>query len=438
MMLTQPDGNATAITVTPTWQLFSTSGAAAAGSVNYGLRLRGGQTPANSNTADVLIWGARLHYGASALTYVPTTTAAVYSLPRDYNPTTLAALGVLVEEARTNLLLRSEEFLATAWAVPAGSALALGNTTAPNGTPSAGKLTRAATSGVALGYGAGGLGLTVTAVLHTVSFYAKADTQSSFTLAFVTLGKALGSEVVFNLTAVTAGTVTNYGATTGSVASIVDVGNGWRRCTLSVTATAATWFIQAEMPSAGAYWLWGAQLEVGAFATSYIPTVASQVTRAADQISILTSAFPYSATEGTVFVDGSINGNGTGNTGWWALDAGGTQNGHALRVAVGGNIVAISRGLTTNQTVVGLASAVAGTFYGTAFAYSNENDRAISTEGAAAVAGSTAVGTINSATTLRFGFQQVTTTGGYLNGHIKRLAYYASRKTDAELVVLSS
>ena len=177
-----------------------------------------------------------------------------------------------------NLLLRSQLFdSASSWSVPAGSAIAADNTAAPDGTTTADKLTRASTSGVALGYGNGGIGLSVTAARHTISFYAKADTQSSFTLAFVTGGKALGSEVVFNLSSVTAGTVTNYGATTGSVASIVDVGNGWMRCALSVTATATTWYIQAEMPSAGAYYLWGAQLNLGSSALTYIPTTTAAV-----------------------------------------------------------------------------------------------------------------------------------------------------------------
>jgi hypothetical protein len=45
------------------------------------------------------------------------------------------------------------------------------------------------------------------------------------------------------------------------------------------------------------------QIENGAFITSPIPTVASQVTRAADQISILTSAFPWVDAQGTMVAD---------------------------------------------------------------------------------------------------------------------------------------
>jgi hypothetical protein len=51
--------------------------------------------------------------------------------------------------------------------------------------------------------------------------------------------------------------------------------------------------------------IWGAQLEAGAFATSYIPTTTATVTRAADVASITGSNFSswYNQTEGTVFAE---------------------------------------------------------------------------------------------------------------------------------------
>ena len=65
MQIIKPDGTAQSITVTGAWQRFSVTGTAS-GAVNYGLRLRGGQTPTNSDTADVLLWGADLRLTSNA------------------------------------------------------------------------------------------------------------------------------------------------------------------------------------------------------------------------------------------------------------------------------------------------------------------------------------------------------------------------------------
>ena len=53
--------------------------------------------------------------------------------------------------------------------------------------------------------------------------------------------------------------------------------------------------------------IWGAQLEAGAFATSYIPTVASQVTRAADSASMIGTNFArwYNPNTGTFYLEAS-------------------------------------------------------------------------------------------------------------------------------------
>jgi hypothetical protein len=57
----------------------------------------------------------------------------------------------------------------------------------------------------------------------------------------------------------------------------------------------------------GTIYIWGAQLEAGAYATSYIPTVASSVTRNADVISKTGISSLIGQTEGTIFVDANLS-----------------------------------------------------------------------------------------------------------------------------------
>lgn len=88
---------------------------------------------------------------ASTATYFDSAgviqTASNNILRLDYNPATLAALGVLVEEQRSNLIVQSNNF-ATTWA--ANSASGAQNTTGIDGLTSAWTLTDAA--GGALGF----------------------------------------------------------------------------------------------------------------------------------------------------------------------------------------------------------------------------------------------------------------------------------------------
>lgn len=69
-------GPQTQVTVTPTWQRFQITGTSSSTATQLRIGLRGGQVPTNSNTADILAWGAQLETGSTATDYVPTTTAS--------------------------------------------------------------------------------------------------------------------------------------------------------------------------------------------------------------------------------------------------------------------------------------------------------------------------------------------------------------------------
>jgi hypothetical protein len=102
------------------------------------------------------------------------------------------------------------------------------------------------------------------------------------------------------------------GSSTG--AFIIPYSNGWYRCVVIRTsgASATNGSIQINLGTysgdgvKGFFWF-GAQLEAGANATSYIPTVASAVTRNADVISKTGISDLINSSELTLFIDFDTN-----------------------------------------------------------------------------------------------------------------------------------
>jgi hypothetical protein len=105
-------------------------------------------------------------------------------------------------------------------------------------------------------------------------------------------------------------------------ASIEDAGNGWWRCTVYDTGNSSFGYVIAVLSNASnspftAYsgngtdgiLAWGAQLEVGSYPTSYIPTQGASVTRNADVISKTGISSLIGQTEGTMFYDGYFGNN---------------------------------------------------------------------------------------------------------------------------------
>jgi hypothetical protein len=142
---------------------------------------------------------------------------------------------------------------------------------------------------------------------NTISIFAKADTKTVIQVCDNTSATAF---VNFDLSG---GAVGSTGA--GATGVITALANGWYRCAATFTWASEISFhvvdsstsARREAPATtGALFIWGAQAENGSFATSYIPTVASQVTRAADSASMIGNNFARWYTQG----DGSLYGEG--------------------------------------------------------------------------------------------------------------------------------
>ena len=232
-------------------------------------------------------------------------TAAI-DVPRfDYNPTTLAAQGFLVEESRANLALYSEQFDNAAWTKNATS-ITPDVITSPNGALNADRLvenTATASHSMQQSFSV------TSGVACTVSVYVKSTER------FATLG--LSPNATFGGTGATGFFNISNGTVRSAVgtvtALITAVGDGWYRCSITATPTATGTANAAIGLSASGtaqsytgdgtsgLYFWGAQIETGAFPTSYIPTTTATVTRAADESLINTLSPWYNATEGTLF-----------------------------------------------------------------------------------------------------------------------------------------
>lgn len=227
-----------------------------------------------------------------------------------HDPVTLASLGLLVEESRTNLFQRSEEFNDAYWTKTRCS-ISANATTAPDGATTADKLVEDTSTNSHEMF----RGISVTSgQAYTFSFYIKQAGRSRVSLE-LPFNFPAGAQAVFD---VSTGTVVSTGA--AATASISAQANGFYRCVLTATASAtATGTLYAKLVNTGTttsytgdgtsgLFLWGAQVEAGAFATSYIPTTSATVTRAADVATMTGTNFSswFSDTRGTLVADGIL------------------------------------------------------------------------------------------------------------------------------------
>lgn len=294
--------SATATSVTSTGSIFGFVGCEAG---LYGM-------PATCPSLDVFIWGHRLNF-YDATQYVQTTSAYATRMPTGAKGETLTfsrtgtamatrtatgglatsgiangdlvlmpanaprveydsagTLGLLVESARTNSALRSQELDNAAWTSfatgVASPTITADNAVAPDGTTTAERfqIPAVTTAQNSIRYQSP---VTTNTVVSTCSVYVKGNATSETTDICIQ-------------------TATGY-----TCSACAFVSSSWSRCVVTATAGGA---LQCFVGNAGSlngtptarnavdFFAWGFQAEAGAYATSYIPTTSAAVTRNAE------------------------------------------------------------------------------------------------------------------------------------------------------------
>lgn len=179
---------------------------------------------------------------------------------------------LLVEPPRTNLITWSEQI--TSWSQ--NDSVTENNVdVSPNGLQTASKVTVNADNGFS---GVVRTAAVTTGIDYTFSVYLKADTPVDLFI----------------------------GILSPSIGTTVSVTNEWQRFTFTTTATVTgNRFPQVGtlLNEAVEFYMWGAQFEQGSYATSYIPTEGSAVTRNGDIITTSNLSSLLGQSEGTIFLE---------------------------------------------------------------------------------------------------------------------------------------
>jgi hypothetical protein len=255
--------------------------------------------------------------------------AAAVDEPRiEYDAETLAVRGLLIEEARTNYLLRSQEFSNASWTKTTSNVTA-DAVAAPDGTLTADKLYDDATTGQH--YLSQSYTKTSSSEVQSycASVWVKAAEYSRFSLMVLgSSGSAHSASVTFTLGSASMSAIVYSGNYDTGQARIDKWPGGWYRCALdfrinndaqATVGVALTLFnnsasgIYAGDSASGVY-LWGAQLEKGVGRTSYIATTTAAATRARDSALLPFSEW-FAGGAATLFVEAQAGGWSSGSTG---------------------------------------------------------------------------------------------------------------------------
>jgi hypothetical protein len=444
-----------------------TSNPAGNAATYFGLGMSSNSTATNITFANPR-WG--FYGGVNQLAYSPNTAAtnanyltAEYHAPRfDYSPTNIGEpRGLLVEGQSTNLTKFSETFTNAYWNTTANNVTAADSVaTSPTGVAlTASTLTEIAGTVSRHVHQLVGEFTPAASTAYTMSCFVKQPTSNAIRyvqLAFWSAGFGLTAYMNYDLQTGTVGT----GGAGITAPSITAYPNGWYRITATATSVAVpgssgfqlgfsttSGAVRTESYTASAplksIQLFGAQLELGSGASSYISTGASQVTRNADQCSMTGSNFT------NVFGDGSL---GTITCSHEFSRANHGVNHQPTPFAIGSYTATNARGYSYGSYTLGITSNYGWVYTSAAFssaatsvAFAAKNKCAIAYNGlalTAALNGTTnsATGsgtiTVSSAIGLQIGYNTIPR--DFINACVSNIKFYPTALTAAQLQILTT
>ena len=221
----------------------------------------------------------------------------------DYKDDSEGAL--LLEPQRTNLITYSSDFSDASWSKTGASATS--GFTSPDGTTNAFKLVEGTNNGI---HQLKAIGISTVVDRYNFSVFVKPNGRNEIRIVGTNYFSS-GTDAYFNLET----KVITYGARAEN-GLIETLANGWFRCSFSSSGgefvgNNAHMNIETALNNSNSYqgdgtsgvYIYGAMVEQGSYATSYIPTQGSTVTRLADSCSQTPPDGVIGQTEGTVFLD---------------------------------------------------------------------------------------------------------------------------------------
>jgi hypothetical protein len=364
-------------------------------------------------------------------------------LPRfDYNPTTLVCKGLLIEESRINLFLYSEDFSQATWAKN-NATISSDSTNSPANTLTADTLIE--DTATSAHYTEQFVTFATGAISYSV--YLKASTRTKVRLQI----SDLAISVVYVDADLSAGTVSSPvpGASwTNASASIQPAANGFYRVTLTATASAGALKAPAIFlldnsgnvsytgDGTSGLFIWGAQVEAGAFATSYIPTTTTSLTRNADVATMTGTNFSdwFNASEGSLAIETTASANsatvyvcisdGTQTTNSFYFD---NDSGSIRNITFSGSAPVSVLNLSSIGTV-GATVKLVGAY--------KLNSYAASKNAATPVTGGSGAVPV-APNELRIGSSPFDLPPTYVSGHVKKVFYWPQRLINAEVQAFS-
>jgi hypothetical protein len=390
-------------------------------------------------TGNILIWRAQYETGDIATDYIATTSAAVSvgpvaNVPRlDYLNSSCPRL--LLEPQRTSSITFSEQTDNAAW-TKRNSTISANSATSPDGYTNADKIQEDTTNDRHDIYQE----FSVTSgTAYTISAFVKAAER---TFCFLSFGSSTvnPNNAFFNLST---GAVVSSPA--GVTSTITSYGNGWYRITSTATAgaTGSAYIVNGptlnasgvsyQGVSGSGILVYGYGAEIGAYATSYIPTLGAAVTRGADDCVKSSATSIIGQTEGVVFFEWEYQNVGSsGGNIPISLDGG---SGKELYFWVQTNGVYLAEGFDGSVNQFSFTGAMGS--FGTkkiAIAYKN-NDFALYINGV--LAGTDTSGTVPTLNRFYVGRFYANTSYNIASG-IKQVLLFPTRLSNADLAALTA